>query len=79
MKDIERFIMADLENEPMVDAAKLGVELRKGKGLFNRRQVLHIFGTIASEEAKQRALRILEKQAGDIYDVSSEGLHVKKS
>lgn len=77
MKDIERFIMADLENEPMVDAAKLGVEVRKAKGLFNRRQVLHIFGSVHSEEAKQKALRIVEKQAGDMYDVNSEDLKVK--
>jgi osmotically-inducible protein OsmY len=77
MKDIERFIMADLENEPMVDAAKIGVEVRKGKGLFNRRQVVHVFGTVASEEAKQKAVKIVEKQAGDIYDVSAEALHVK--
>jgi hypothetical protein len=77
MKDIERFIMADLENEPLVDAAKLGVEVRKAKGLFNRRQVLHIFGSVHSEEAKQKALRIVERQAGDVYDVVSEDLHVK--
>ena len=77
MKDIERFIMADLENEPLVDAAKVGVEVRKGKGLFNRRQVIHIFGTVASEDARQKALRVVHKQAGDIYDVSDEALKVK--
>jgi len=77
MKDIERFIMADLENEPLIDAAKIGVEVRKGKGLFNRRQVLHVFGSVASDEARNKALKIVEKQAGDIYDVSGEGLHVK--
>lgn len=77
MKDIERFILADLENEPLVEAAKLGVEVRKGKGLFNRRQVLHVFGSVATEEGKKAALRIVERQAGDLYDISAEGLHVK--
>jgi osmotically-inducible protein OsmY len=77
MKDIGRFIMADLENEPLVDAAKLGIEVRKGKGLFNRRQVVHIFGSVASEDAKVRALKIVERQAGGVYDVSAEDLRVK--
>jgi hypothetical protein len=78
MKDIERFIMADLENEPLVDAAKIGVEIRKAKGLFNRRQILHIFGTVASEDARKKAVQIVEKQAGDMYDVSSDELKVKR-
>jgi hypothetical protein len=77
MKDIERFIMADLENEPLIDAAKIGVEIRKGKGLFNRRQVVHIFGSVASEEGRQKALKIVERQVGDLYDVATDGLHVK--
>jgi len=77
MKDIERFIMADLENEPMVDATKIGVEVRKTKGLFKRRLVLHISGSVHSEEAKQKALRLVEKQAGDTYDVVADDLHVK--
>ena len=77
MKDIERFIMADLEHEPLVDAAKVGVEIRKGKGLFNRRQVIHLFGTVASDEARDRAVRIVRKQAGDSYDVSDEALKIK--
>jgi hypothetical protein len=77
MKDIERFIMADLENEPLVDAAKIGVEVRKAKGLFNRRQVVHIFGSVASEDGRQKAVKIVERQVGDLYDVSAEGLHVK--
>ena len=77
MSDVERFIMADLENEPGVDAGKIGLEIKRGKGLFNRRKVLHVFGTVDSEDAKQRIQRIAEKQVGDRYDLSND-LKVKE-
>lgn len=77
MSDVERFIMADVENEPGIDAGKIGLEIKRGKGLLNRRKVLHIFGTVDSEEAKRRVQRIAEKQVGDRYDLSND-LKVKE-
>ncbi len=72
MSDIQRFIMADLENETGIDAGKIGVELTRGKGLFNRRKVLHLFGHVGSEEEKERVGRIAERQVGDRYDLSND-------
>ncbi len=72
MSDIQRFIMADLESESGIDAGKIGVEITRGKGLFNRRKVLHLFGHVASEDDKTRVGRIAERQVGDRYDLSND-------
>lgn len=72
MSDVQKFIMADLENEVEIDAAKIGVEVRRGKGLFNRRKVVHLFGHVRSEEAKERVAKVAERQIGDRFDLSND-------
>lgn len=50
----------------------LGVEITKGKGLFKRRKVIHVFGAVSSEITKDKITDIVTKHAGDRYDVSNE-------
>jgi len=70
MTDISRVLLDEIhtyENTPDV-----GVEVTKGKGLFNRRKVIHVFGAVSSDAVKQKVGQIVQKHAGDIYDVSNE-------
>lgn len=50
----------------------IGVEIRKGKGLFNRRKVIHVFGTVRSEDVRNKIAEIAEKHAGDRFDTAIE-------
>ena len=70
-------VCGSTEDRAAIRAHDIGVELRRGKGLFNRRKVVHIFGHVSSEEAKARVSRVAEKQVGDRYDLSNE-LQIKK-
>ncbi len=70
MTDIARVLLDEIhtyENTP-----DIGVEVTKGKGLFNRRKVIHVFGAVSSESIKQKIGEIAQKHAGDAYDVSNE-------
>lgn len=70
MTDISRVLLDEIhtyENTPDV-----GVEVTKGKGLFNRRKVIHVFGAVSSDAVKQKVGQIVQKHAGGIYDVSNE-------
>jgi hypothetical protein len=70
MSDLSRIILEDIrsyENTPDV-----GVEIAKGKGLFNRRKVIRVFGAVRSEAVKEKVSEIVEKHAGDRYDVENQ-------
>lgn len=74
MTDIARVLLDEIrsyENTPDV-----GVEVTKGKGLFNKRKVIHVFGAVSSELVKQKVGEITQKHAGAGFDVSNE-LRVK--
>ncbi len=74
MADIARVLLDEIhtyENTPDV-----GVEVTKGKGLFNRRKVIHVFGAVSSDVVKQKIGEIVHKHAGDSFDVANE-LRVK--
>ncbi len=74
MADIARVLLDEIrtyENTPDV-----GVEVTKGKGLFNRRKVIHVFGAVRSDNIKQKIGEIAAKHAGDSFDVANE-LRVK--
>jgi len=74
MADIARVLLDEIrtyENTPDV-----GVEVTKGKGLFNRRKVIHVFGAVSSDIVKQKIGDIAQKHAGDVFDVANE-LRVK--
>jgi hypothetical protein len=74
MADIARVLLDEIrtyENTPDV-----GVEVTKGKGLFNRRKVIHVFGAVSTVTVKQKIGEIAQKHAGDTFDVANE-LRVK--
>jgi hypothetical protein len=74
MTDISRVLLDEIrtyENTPDV-----GVEITKGKGLFARRQVIHVFGAVRSETVKAKIGELVQKHAGDSFDISNE-LRVK--
>ena len=77
MGDVARTIQSTIEDDPFINAPSVNVEVKKGKGLFNRRKVIHINGTVHSEEAKKRANDVAKKWAGDTYDLVNE-LKVKE-
>ena len=56
MADISENILSEIEGSG-IDASDLGVEIRRGKGLFNRRKVLNVFGAVHSEPDHQSVLR----------------------
>jgi hypothetical protein len=70
MSDLSRVILEEIrsyENTP-----DIGVEITRGKGLFNRRKVIHIFGAVHHQDVKDKIDEIATKHAGDRYDVSNE-------
>ena len=74
--EIERIIMDNIESDPTINATDIGVQIEK-KRLFARRKTIAVFGVVHSEEQKGKVVRIVEKHAGDRYDVSIDGLKVK--
>ena len=69
MATLEEIILGDIE-ESGIDASDLGVEIRKGKGLLNRRKVLEVFGVVHSEQDHQSVMRIAGHHAGQQYDLN---------
>ena len=70
MADIARVLLDEIhtyENTP-----DIGVEVTKGKGLFNKRKVIHVFGAVSSDLVKQKIGEITKKHAGEMFDVSNE-------
>ena len=80
MAEISEIILSEIEGSG-IDASDLGVEVQRGKGLFgfNRRKILNVFGAVHSEPDHQAVLRMVERHAGDNYDVTdSVAVHPRK-
>ena len=71
MGDIVDKIMAEFESDPMIHAKTLNIVLGS-KGFLGRRKVLNVFGTAESAAEKERAVKIVQRQAGDGYDVADK-------
>ena len=67
MATLEQTILSDIEDSG-IDASDLGVEIRRGKGLLNRRKVLEVFGVVRSEPDHQAVLRAAQHHAGEEYE-----------
>ena len=63
MATLEQTILSDIEDSG-IDASDLGVEIRRGKGILNRRKVLEVFGVVRSEPDHQAVLRMAQPHAG---------------
>ena len=78
MAEISEIILSEIEGSG-IDASDLGVEIQRGKGLFNRRKVLNVFGAVHTEPDHQAVLRVVQRHAGDNYDVTdSVAVHPRK-
>ncbi len=68
MAEVSEIILSDLTGQN-IDTSHLGIEVRRAKGVFNRRQLLDVFGAVRSEAQKQAVLQVATHHAGDDYDV----------
>lgn len=71
MADIVDKIMAELESDPMIHAKSLNLVVGS-KGFLKRRKTLEVLGTTDSTAEKDRAMKIVQRQAGDNYDVENK-------
>ena len=75
MVELSENIISEVEAAG-IDASDIGIEIKKGKGLLNRRKVLEAFGVVRTEADHQAVMRVVYRHAGDNYDVS-DSLTVK--
>ena len=68
MATLDQIILSDIETSG-IDASDLGVEIRRGKGLLNRRKVLELFGVVRSEPDHQAVVRVAEHHTGEEYEL----------
>lgn len=71
-ENVARTIQSTILDDPFIKAPGLAVQVKKGKGFFNRRKVIHVTGTVQSDDAIKRINDVATKWAGDRYDVSNE-------
>jgi len=71
MVEIVDKIMAELESDPMIHAKSLNLVVGS-KGFLKRRKTLEVLGTTESASEKDRAIQIVQRQAGDSYDVEDK-------
>lgn len=69
--DIVDKIMAEFESDPTIDAKSLNLVLTS-KGFLKRRKILNVYGTTESENEKEKAMKIVQRQAGDNYDIADK-------
>ena len=71
MADIVDKIMAEFESDPLIHAKSLNL-IVGSKGFLKRRKTLEVLGTTESAAEKERAIKIVQRQAGDVYDVEDK-------
>lgn len=71
MTDIIDKIMAEFESDPTIHAKSLNLVVGS-KGFLKRRKILNVYGTTESAAEKDRAMKIVQRQAGDSYDVENK-------
>ena len=71
MADIVDKIMAEFETDPLIHAKSLNLVVGS-KGFLRRRKTLEVLGTTESTAEKERAIKIVQRQVGDGYDVEDK-------
>jgi hypothetical protein len=71
MADIIDRIMAALESDPTIDAREISLDI-SSKGFLKRRKLLNVNGMVKSTAEKARVVGIVQRQAGDNYDVTDK-------
>ncbi len=68
MGDIVDKIMAEFESDPMIHTKSLNI-VPGSRGFLQRRRILSVYGTAESPTEKDRAVKIVQRQAGNVYEV----------
>ena len=71
MADIIGKIMAEIESDPSINAKEICLDLTS-KGFLKRRKTLDIHGTVKSTAEKDRVMKIVQREAGDNYNVGDK-------
>ncbi|MGO9309101.1 MAG: hypothetical protein ACLQDL_08770 [Spirochaetia bacterium] len=71
MENLVDKIMAEFESDPTIHAKSLNV-VASSKGFLKRKKILAIHGAVESPTEKERAVKIVQRQAGDNYDVEDK-------
>ena len=71
MTDIVDKIMAEFESDPLIHVKSLNLVVGS-KGFLKRRKTLNVYGTAESTAEKERAMKIVQREAGDGYDVEDK-------
>jgi hypothetical protein len=71
MADIIDKIMAEIESDPTIDAREISLDI-SSKGFLKRRRLLNVNGMVQSTAEKARIVGIVQRQAGDSYDVTDK-------
>ena len=68
MVDIINKILAEIESEPTFNAKDVCLDITS-KGFLRRRKSLSVHGSVKSMAEKDRVMKIVQREAGDSYDV----------
>jgi hypothetical protein len=68
MEDIIGKIIREIESDPTINAKEVCLDM-ESKGFLKRRKALNVHGTVAFLAEKDRVMTIVNREAGDNYDV----------
>ncbi len=68
MKELIDQVMAEIEADPTINAKEINLDVQS-KGFLKRRKLLNVNGMVDSAAEMESVLRIVQRQAGDNYDV----------
>ena len=72
MNELIRRILDELANDPQVHASNVNIEERKVGSLFRKRTVLHVFGTVNTDEEREHVARTIRNAAGPDVEVQND-------
>jgi len=72
MNELIRRILDELANDPQLHITNVNIEEQKVGSLFRKRSVLHIFGSVLSEEEKQTVSRTAHSAAGAGVEIRND-------
>jgi hypothetical protein len=68
MADLINKIMAEIESDPTINAKEINLDITS-KGFLKRRMIINVNGAVESAAEKDRVMKIVQREAGDNYDV----------
>ena len=71
MAEITQMILAEIGDDLSIETMNVCVDLQK-KGVFKKKQSLHIWGTVRSQDQINKIERIAKRHAGTAYEVVNQ-------